>query len=69
MIGVKYTPTHFTMYGPVQLEWKGEDVKFTQITRTADLVHNGEFRASPEIQTQNIFREHFGHNSFVTNER
>ena len=43
MIGVKYaTPTQFTMCGPVQLEWIGEDVKFTQITRTTDLVHNGE---------------------------
>ena len=55
------------MYGPEQLEWMGKDVKFTQITRTTVLVHDG--RASPEIQTQNIFRAHFGRNSFLTNER
>ena len=46
------------MYGPVQLEWKGEDVKFTQITRTADLVHNGELglplKSRLKISPENI---------------
>ena len=59
MIGVKYTtPTHFTMYGPVQLEWIGKDVKSTQMTRSTDLVHNGELglplKSKLKISSENI---------------